>query len=61
MQKEIVLEGWEDEKYEHNEGKPKTLPIKTIAALVFILFIILVIGFMILPAYFDFKSIWKTV
>lgn len=46
-------------KYEHNEGKGKTLPIKTIAALVFILFIILVFGFMILPAYFDLNPFGK--
>ena len=37
----------------NDENNGKKLPIKMISILIFILFIILVIGYMILPAYFD--------
>lgn len=38
-------------KKDNGQGKP--LPIKTIAIIISLLFIVLVIGFMIMPAYFD--------
>lgn len=53
VQKKLSLKGQTMKKKDDKEEKGKTLPIKSITISISIIFVLLVLGFMIIPAYFD--------